>query len=137
MPERNKRFSSNGQVFISQVTNTDVLLKNLSASGLCIESPDLIEIIPKTRYSVDIVPEKDANIDKFSLEIESRWIKTKMKSSESGFVIVIPPGISGKALLEQYLDYLSVQSDTEQKNSDSGSEASPNEEELPPEELLS
>ena len=132
MAERNTRYTSNGRVFISQVTNTDVLLKNLSASGLCVESPDLMEILPNTRFSVDIVPEKDSCIDKFSLEIESRWIKTKMRSSESGFIIVVPPGTSGKTLLEQYLKYLSDQAEENEnaKNND-------DDEDFPPEELIS
>jgi len=109
MSERSQRFKTKGQVYISKVVNTEAVLKNLSTSGLCIQSPDFMEILPKTRYSVDIVPEKDSNIDKFSLEIESRWVKTKMKSSESGFVIVVPPGTSGETLLEQYLNFLASQ----------------------------
>lgn len=114
MSARDTRFSSNGQVFISQVTNTDALLKNLSASGLCIETSGFVDILPKSRYSIDIIPEEDSNLDKFSLEIESRWVKAKMKSSESGFVIVVPPGTSGKTLLEQYLNYLATQSGGEE-----------------------
>ena len=116
MPERDTRFNSKGQIFISQVTNTSALLKNLSSSGLCMESPDYVEIIPKTRYSVDIIPEEDSNLDPFSLEIESKWVKAKMKSSESGFVIVVPPGTSGEALLDQYLQFLSSQTDNEIQN---------------------
>ena len=91
MAERNVRYQSKGQVYIAEVPNTDALLKNLSSSGLCIESSNLMDVLPKERYSIDIVPEKESNIDQFSLEIETRWVKTKMKSSESGFVIVIPP----------------------------------------------
>ena len=113
MAERDTRFTSNGEVFISEVTNTEALLKNLSASGLCIEAPGFMEVLPKNRYSIDIIPEKEAHMDKFSLEIESRWVKAKMKSSESGFVIVVPPGTTGKTLLEQYLSFLSSQSDNE------------------------
>ncbi|MCL1927862.1 MAG: hypothetical protein FWG07_03590 [Treponema sp.] len=116
MAERDPRFATNGQVYISQVTNTDALLKNLSASGLCIESSGFMDVIPKTRYSVDIIPEKEANVDKFSLEIESRWVKAKMKSSESGFVIVIPPGTTGKTLLEQYIGYLASQQPDVEEN---------------------
>ena len=118
MAERNTRFNSNGQVFISQVSNTDALLKNLSDSGLCIESSDVIEVLPKTRYSIDIIPEKESKVEAFSLEIESRWVKAKMKTSESGFVIVVPPDTSVKAMLEQYLHYLSSQPNAEQEEND-------------------
>jgi len=116
MSERDTRFSSKGQVFISQISNTEALLKNLSASGLCIKSEGFMEVIPKTRYSIDVVPEKDSNIDKFSLEIESRWVRAKMKASESGFVIVVPPGTTAKSLFEQYLQFLASQPGEETKD---------------------
>ena len=113
MSKRDARYSSKGHVFISQVTNTDALLKNLSTSGLCIETPGFIEVLPKERFTVNIIPEKEANINQFALEVESRWVKSKMKHSESGFVIVVPPGISGKDLLGQYLQYLAQQESIE------------------------
>jgi hypothetical protein len=64
-------------------------------------------IVPKTRYFVDIMPEEESQIGQFHLEIESRWVKTKKQSSESGFVIVVSPETDGKTVLEQYLEYLS------------------------------
>ena len=131
MGDRNTRFTSNGQVFISEVSNTDAMLKNVSASGLCMESKGFMDVVPNTRYSVDIIPEKDANLDKFSLEIESRWVKAKMKSSESGFVIIIPPGTSGKTLLEQYIGFLAAR--TEDKEATEEYE----ENNVPVEELIS
>jgi hypothetical protein len=106
MANRDPRYTSSGRVYIAEVTNTEAVLKNLSSSGLCIQSNDFLEVVPKSRYSVDIIPEKESNIDKFNLEIESRWVRTKRRSSESGFVIVIPPGTSGQEVLEQYLSYL-------------------------------
>jgi len=105
MAERGPRYSSKGRVFVAEVENTDALLKNLSNSGLCIESNKFMDIVPKARYSVDIIPEEESNLEKFNLEIESRWIKSKMKNSESGFVIVIPSGTE-KEVLERYLAYL-------------------------------
>ncbi|MDR1307536.1 MAG: hypothetical protein LBK74_08185 [Treponema sp.] len=104
---RNSRFFTQGRVYMAEVLNTEALLKNLSSSGLCIESSEFMGIVPKTRYSIDIVPEEESKIGQFPLEIESRWVKAKKQSSESGFVIVIPPGTDGKVLLEQYLAYLS------------------------------
>jgi len=106
MAQRKERYQAKGQVYIAEVPNTAALLKNLSTTGLCIESTGFMEVIPKERYSVDIVPEKDSNINQFSLDIETRWVRTKMKSSESGFVILIPPGTSGHAALEKYINYL-------------------------------
>ena len=131
MGDRNTRFTSNGQVFISEVSNTDAMLKNVSASGLCMESKGFMDVVPNTRYSVDIIPEKDANLDKFSLEIESRWVKAKMKSSESGFVIIIPPGTSGKTLLEQYIGFLATRTEGKETTEDY------EENNVSPEELIS
>ncbi|GHV84411.1 hypothetical protein AGMMS50230_00190 [Spirochaetia bacterium] len=105
---RDSRYTAKGRVYIAEVPNTEALLKNLSASGLCIESQDFMEVVPKTRYSVDIIPEKSSKIDKFKLEIESRWVRTQKQRSESGFVIVVPPGSEKKQVLEQYLAYLSA-----------------------------
>jgi hypothetical protein len=51
-----------------------------------------------------VVPEKGANIEKFKLEIESRWVKMNGDSINSGFSIIVP--FKGKEL-GQYLDYLS------------------------------
>jgi hypothetical protein len=108
MANRDTRFTSDGKVYIAEFSNTEAVLKNLSTSGLCIQSDGFLEVLPKSRYSIDIVPEKESNLDKFNLEIESRWVRTKKQSSESGFVIVIPPGSSGKEFLEQYLNYLAA-----------------------------
>jgi hypothetical protein len=101
---------------MAEVLNTEALLKNLSSSGLCIESGEFMGIVPKTRYSIDIVPEEESKIGQFQLEIESRWVKTKKQSSESGFVIVIPPGTDGKTVLEQYLTYLSSHTDPDNQD---------------------
>ncbi|MDR1143936.1 MAG: PilZ domain-containing protein [Spirochaetaceae bacterium] len=114
---RDSRFSTQGRIYMAEVLNTEALLKNLSSSGLCVESEEFMGIVPKTRYSIDIVPEEESKIEPFPLEIESRWVKAKKQSSESGFVIVIPPGTDGKAMLEQYLAYLSSHTDPDQQDS--------------------
>jgi hypothetical protein len=103
---RDERFEAKGRVYIAEVLNTEALLKNLSSSGLCIASENFLEVVPKTRYSAEIVPEGDSNLERFKVELESRWVRTKRQSSESGFVIVIPPGAENKEVLEQYLAFL-------------------------------
>jgi hypothetical protein len=104
---RDARFEAKGRVYIAEVLNTEALLKNLSSSGLCITSKDFLEVVPKTRYSAEIVPEGDSKLEKFKVELESRWVRAKKQRSESGFVIVIPPGTADKQMLEQYLAFLS------------------------------
>ena len=117
MGSRHPRYGSKGRVYIAEVSNTELLLKNLSASGLCVESEGFMDVLPSGRYSVDIVPEEDAKLDQFKLEIESRWIRTQKRSSESGFVIVIPPGSKGTQALDRYLAFLAeVEKETGQAN---------------------
>jgi len=105
---RKTRYEANGKVFFAEVSNTEAVLKNLSNSGLCIETPGFLEVVPKGRFSLNIVPEEESNLNQFDLEVESRWVKAKMKTSESGFVIVVPPDTSVEALLEQYLQFLAT-----------------------------
>jgi hypothetical protein len=104
---RDSRYTSKGQVYIAAVLDANAVLKNLSSSGLCIESKEFMNIAPHSKYTVDVFPEKEANIKPFTLDIESKWIRTKKDLSESGFVIIIPPGTSAKELLAEYLDFLS------------------------------
>jgi hypothetical protein len=106
MGVRHPRYDAKGRVYIAEVSNTELLLKNLSASGLCVESQEFVGVLPSARYSVDIVPEEEAGLDQFKLEIESRWIRSQKRGSESGFVIVIPPGSEGTQALERYLAFL-------------------------------
>ena len=111
---RDNRYHAKGKVYIAEVPNTEALLKNLSANGLCIQSPGFMEVVPKTHFSLSIVPEEGSNLGKFDINVESRWVKAKMKSSESGFAIVFPPGSSGKEALEQYLRFLAAGSGTKE-----------------------
>ena len=105
---RKTRYEAKGKVFFAEVSSTEAVLKNLSNSGLCIETPGFLEVVPKGRFSLNIVPEEESNLNQFDLEVESRWVKAKMKTSESGFVIVVPPDTSVEALLEQYLQFLAT-----------------------------
>ena len=115
---RDDRYHAHGKVYIAEVPNTEALLKNLSVNGLCIQTPGFMEVVPKTRFSLNILPEEESNLDEFNVEVESRWIKAKMQSSESGFAIVFPPGSSGKEALEQYLRFLATQGKTEKIETD-------------------
>jgi hypothetical protein len=83
--------------------NSEALLKDISVSGCCVTSDDFLDVVPKTRYIIDITPEKGAHIEKFELDIESRWIRTNKLFSESGFIIAIRPE---DRRLEQYVEYL-------------------------------
>jgi hypothetical protein len=104
---RGPRYESGGQVYITEVLDTRAVLKNLSACGLCIESEEFMNITPLSKYTVDVLPEKEANIKPFSVDVESKWIRTRKDRSESGFVIVVSPETSAEELLNKYLYFLS------------------------------
>jgi hypothetical protein len=104
---KNPRYESGGQIYIAEVLDARAVLKNLSACGLCIESKEFMDIVPHSKYTVDVLPEKESNIKPFSVDIESKWIRTKKDHSESGFVIVVSPGTSAEEFLNEYLNFLS------------------------------
>ena len=80
-----------------------VSLRDLSVSGLSIKSDNYIDIEPNSKYVVAIIPEKETNIEKFQLEIESRWIKLNKAQMESGFSVIVPFDQEG---FREYLEYL-------------------------------
>jgi hypothetical protein len=41
-------------------------------SACCIQRDNLFNIVPHTRYTIEIVPAKDADMEEFELDIESR-----------------------------------------------------------------
>jgi hypothetical protein len=104
---KDPRYESGGQVYIAEVLDTNAVLKNLSSSGLCIESQEFMNIAPHSKYTIDVLPEKESNIKPFTIDIESKWMRIKKDLSESGFVIIIPPGTSAEELLNEYLNFLS------------------------------
>ncbi|MDR2313533.1 MAG: hypothetical protein LBE02_03285 [Spirochaetaceae bacterium] len=106
MGQRDLRYTSRGKVYIAEVSNAEILIKNVSSGGLCIESEDSLEISPRARYSIEIIPEEESRVDPFTVDIEARWVKAKKRLCESGCVMIIPPGTPSQEVLEQYLAYL-------------------------------
>jgi hypothetical protein len=53
---------------------------------------------------IAIIPEKETNIEQFRLEIESRWVKLRKSTMESGFSIIVP---FDQKEFKDYLEYLS------------------------------
>jgi hypothetical protein len=109
MPDirKDKRFSANAQVYIAGVLDDNKMsLKDISTHGCAVHSNEFFAVAPKSRYVIDITPEREANIEKFELGVESRWVRTNKMYSESGFIVLIP---SKNQSLERYVDYLSKQ----------------------------
>lgn len=105
---KNVRYNASGRVYIAEIT--DAVLKNLSVCGLCLKSGGFMNIAPNTKLTVDIVPEEDSCVHPFTVDIEAKWIRSQKGQSESGFVIIVPPGTQAETLLKQYVEYLAEHS---------------------------
>jgi len=105
------RFLSNALVYVKDGSNNEIqaTLHNLSESGLSIKSDSYIDVEPNSSYVIAIIPEEEANIEQFKLEIESRWVKLKRSSMESGFSVLVP---FNQQEFRDYLEYLANKSKT-------------------------
>jgi hypothetical protein len=100
---KNRRYQTLARVKISGVLEGEMLLKDLSVTGCCVECTSLLDIKPDTQYRLEIFPEGVSNIGGFDLFVESKWIRTGNYSGEVGFNIIASP--KGK-LFQRYVDYL-------------------------------
>ena len=105
------RFLSNALVYIVDRSENEkeVSLRDVSQHGLSIKSDDYINIEPNSSYVIAIIPEEETNIEKFQLEIESRWVKLNKSKMESGFSVMVP---FKKAEFDDYLKYLAEKDKT-------------------------
>jgi len=106
---KNKRYHSIAQARIEGLNFGEILLKDLSITGCCLESTVNMEMKPGIRYKINIIPEAAANIGQFELTAESIWIHGGGYTTEFGFFIVESP--KGK-LFQRYVDYLAWRSET-------------------------
>jgi hypothetical protein len=86
------RFLSNALVYVvdDDKKEAEANLRDVSMHGLSIKCNEYIDIEPNSPYVIAIVPEKETNIDKFMLEIKSRWVKLNKSKMESGFSVLVP-----------------------------------------------
>ena len=106
------RFLSNALVYVidESKNETEVSLRDLSLHGLSIKSDGYISIEPNSSYVVAIIPEKETNLKKFQLEIESRWVKINKLKMESGFSVMVP---FNETEFHDYLEYLAMKGKVE------------------------
>jgi len=86
------RFVSNALVYVVDKfeNKTKAQLRDLSEHGLSIKTSGFIDIEPSSSYVIAVIPEIESNIEKFQMEIESRWVKLKKTQMESGFSVLVP-----------------------------------------------
>ncbi|MDR2096343.1 MAG: PilZ domain-containing protein [Treponema sp.] len=83
------------------------LLKNISVPGLCLESVTYVEITPKERYKIKIIPTPLAHIEPFEVRAEANWIKSSELAFEAGFSI-IEPSQDKTSSIKRYIEFLKV-----------------------------
>jgi len=98
------RFKALAKVRILDTNLGEALLSDLSITGCKVECTSYAGFELKKQYKLEIIPESDADIGVFELQVESMWIETADYSCEIGFSIIGSP--KGK-LFERYVDYLS------------------------------
>jgi len=101
---KNFRFFTIARVIIKEFGGKEFQLKDLSITGCRLEYPLDIEISLNKRFSLEIIPEKEAKIKPFSITAESKWVGVSSNLYEAGFMITESP--NGKQF-QNYVDYLS------------------------------
>jgi hypothetical protein len=101
------RYAAHGAARIEGAFEGEALLKNISITGCCIECTMHVDIKPNVEYTIEIIPENIANIGRFELIAECRWVRVEGYSRNIGFVITTSP--KGKPF-QRYVDYLSWRS---------------------------
>jgi len=109
MPEnrQNNRFTGQAHAHIASVLESKSVLKNLSITGCCVEGSACVEMVPGTTYQMEIIPEQNSKIEKFTLEVEFKWLRVTGDYSEIGFNVIASP--KGKHF-QRYVDYLTYRS---------------------------
>ncbi|MDR1862477.1 MAG: PilZ domain-containing protein [Treponema sp.] len=101
---KNTRYHAFAHAKIEGIPGEEILLKDLSITGCCVESTTHLEIKLNSRYKIAILPEVASGIGDFDVLAESKWSRTRDYSCEIGFAILESP--KGR-LFQRYVDYLS------------------------------
>ena len=100
-----ERFKSGALVYVvdKSENETKASLRDVSRHGLSIKSEGFIDIEPNSPYVIAVIPEEETNLEKFKLEIKSRWVKLNKLKMESGFSVLVPFNSDD---FGKYLEYL-------------------------------
>ena len=100
---KNPRFRTLALARIPGILEGENSLKDISITGCCIECSSAADLQPDTQYQMEIEPESASHIGSFQLMVEQKWICSKNKNTEIGFIIKASP--KGKQF-QYYIDYL-------------------------------
>jgi hypothetical protein len=101
---KNVRYQTVAKARIKGAGTGEILVKNISITGCCVECTTYTDIKLNNKYKLEVQPENAAHIGKFEFMVYSRWIRTGDYACEIGFTIVESP--KGKSF-ERYVVYLS------------------------------
>ena len=99
------RFLSKAPIYLIDKSDkrTEARLRDLSEHGLSIKSEDYINIEPNASYLVAVIPEEETQMEKFQLEIQSKWVRLKKLQMESGFSVLLS---FNEKEFKEYLEYI-------------------------------
>ena len=106
---KNERYQSQAKARIEGADCGEILLKDISIIGCCLASAVNVNVKSGNRYEIEVIPEEAADIGKFKVITESKWIHAAENSTELGFAILESP--KGKQF-QRYVDYLAWRSET-------------------------
>jgi len=83
------------------------LLRNVSSGGFCMHSKTFVTIASGKTYTMQITPESSAaGIKPFSVDVEVRWIRSRINRFEAGFLITKHP--DDGAAYTSYVNHLMI-----------------------------
>jgi len=104
---KHPRYKTKALARIADILEGENLVKDISITGCCVESPAFAEIMPSMIYQLEIIPEKNSKINNFVMEVEVKWLRSSGKGSAIGFGILSSP--KGEEF-QRYVDYLAYRS---------------------------
>ena len=98
------RYQAFAKVQIEGISDEEALLKDISITGCRVELPAYASIEPNTHYKLRVIPESEAEVETFLLDVEPKWVGSEVNTPEIGFSIIKSP--KGRQF-QRYVDYLS------------------------------
>ena len=92
-------------------------LCNLSEYGLSLESDNYISMEPNSSCVITVIPEKETQMGKFRLEVESKWVRLHKRKMAFGFSIL---GSPDEKEFKEYLAYLAQKDKEDSPPEDTG-----------------
>jgi hypothetical protein len=97
---RAQRYESTATIRINGFEG-QALINNINTGGFCMTSKTYVEIGQGQRYTMQIIPEPNAQLETIELEVEVRWTRVTGTRFIAGFQI-----LRSNQVLKTYITYL-------------------------------